>query len=173
MEIDNKTAKKVIIKSIARTRKDANNLTRPSATHHQDFSKNADKLIKSSTAKIRLLNNVKRRGLTPPSAKLVNKVLNRNADRLMQNPKNIKVLGKTQDRLIRSTGIKDSFKVTEKAWDLNTKSINKRFLKETVKQTMGNIKKLSPAGLVGAIMQPKSVGDATLKKYKNEYKKVK
>jgi hypothetical protein len=31
-------------------------------------------------------------------------------------------------------------------------------------RTMGNIKKLTPVGLVTAIMQPKKVGDATLKK---------
>jgi hypothetical protein len=117
--------------------------------------------------------NIKKRGLTPPTNRLVKKVLNRSADRVMKSPKNVQVLGKIQDRLIRSTGIKDPFKVTGKAWDLNTKSMNKKFMKEALTKTMGNIKKLTPAGLVGAIMQPKKVGDATLNGNKGEYRKVK
>jgi hypothetical protein len=40
-------------------------------------------------------------------------------------------------------------------------------------RTMGNIKKLTPVGLIGAIMQPKKVGDATLNGNKGEYRKVK
>lgn len=40
-------------------------------------------------------------------------------------------------------------------------------------RTMGNIKNLTPVGLVTAIMQPKKVGDATLYGNQGEYKKVK
>ena len=113
------------------------------------------------------------KGLKAPTKRSVKKVLNRSADRVMKSPKNVQVLGKIQDRLIRSTGIKDPFKVTGKAWDLNTKSMNKRFMKEALTKTMGNIKKLTPAGLIGAIMQPKKVGDATLHGNQGEYKRVK
>jgi len=111
------------------------------------------------------LSKPKSKGLKSPTKPLAKKVLNRSADRLMENPKNYKVLGKTQDRLIRSTGIKGDA-VTSKSFDLNKKSINKRFLKESVTKTMGNVKKLTPIGLVTAIMQPKKVGDATLDKGK-------
>ena len=52
---------------------------------------------------------------------------------------------------------------------------NKSDLVKDIKKfrTMGNIKKLSPVGLVGAIMQPKKVGDATLNGNKGEYKRIK
>jgi hypothetical protein len=46
-------------------------------------------------------------------------------------------------------------------------------IKASVVKTMGNVKKLTPAGLVGAIMQPKKVGDATLHGNQGKYKKVK
>ena len=207
------------------------------------------------------------KGLTPPTKRSVKKVLNRSADRVMKSPKNVQVLGKIQDRLIRSTGIKDPFKVTGKAWDLNTKAMNRKIFTETFQKNKGltppteklankvikksdkrafralransflspdknfkeynnalesnsrntralkrkypasfnakqvkinkaidrgfklidmasnvefgvrkvvkNMGKLSPAGLVGAIMQPKKVGDATLKGNQGEYKRVK
>ena len=112
------------------------------------------------------------KGLKAPNKRLVNKVLNRNADRVMNNVKD-KTLSKNQDRLVRSTGIKDPFKRIEKTYDLNNKAINKRFMKEALTKTMGNIKKLTPAGLIGAIMTPKKVGDATLNGNKGEYRKVK
>jgi len=116
-------------------------------------------------------NAMSNKGLTPPNKKLVKRVLNRSADRVMKSPKNVQVLGKIQDRLIRSTGIKDPFKVTGKAWDLNTKSMNKKFMKEALTKTMGNIKKLTPVGIVLGIMSPKKVGDATLKGNERQFKK--
>ena len=85
------------------------------------------------------------KGLTPPTNRLVKKVLNRSADRLMSNVKN-KTLQSNQDRLIRSTGIKDPFKQIEKAWDLNTKSMNKKFFTETFQKNKGLSNK--PSGRV-------------------------
>jgi len=123
MEIDNKTAKKVLIRAIQRQGVDADNLmNKRSPTQWQDFPKKADKLLKSSTARVRLEANIKKRGLTTPNQ-----------------------------------GYKGySGKLDTKKSDI-VKDI-KKF------RTMGNIKKLTPVGLVTAIMQPKKVGDATLKK---------
>lgn len=53
--------------------------------------------------------------------------------------------------------------------------IKKDAKKALVKKTMGKVikgsKMITPAGVIGAIMQPKKVGDATL--HKGEYRKVK
>ena len=49
------------------------------------------------------------------------------------------------------------------------RSFNRGVLTKNIAKTMG---KLSTGGLILGIMQPKQVGDATLKKMQNEYKRV-
>ena len=53
------------------------------------------------------------------------------------------------------------------------KDARKAFVKKTMGKVMKGAKMITPAGLVGAIMQPKKVGDGTLNGNKGEYKRVK
>lgn len=159
MEIDKKTAKKVLVRSIAKTRIDADNLMKSSATHHQDFNKNADKLLKSSTAKLRLRNNINKRGfsgLTRPTDTNRTKAVNRLVSQMKKGEVNLD----RGDRMSRHIDIHEKNKYI--------KSYNRGVFAGKVLRNMG---KLSVPGVIATIMQPKKVGDATLNK--GEYRKIK
>tara|TARA_X000001382_G_scaffold127343_1_gene115076 strand:- start:404 stop:1042 length:639 start_codon:yes stop_codon:yes gene_type:complete len=202
MEIDNKTAKKVLIRAIQRQGVDADNLmNKRSPTQWQDFPKKADKLLKSSTARVRLEANIKKRGLTTPNQKNVGKVLNRlnrmsipydsysmetynkktgtKLDSVIGNKKlnvnksqklyessnkgnqNLRSTRLSKYNAERTIGTNQGYKGYSGKLDTKKSDLVKDIKKF---RTMGNIKKLTPVGLIGAIMQPKKVGDATLKK---------
>ena len=67
MKVDKKTAEKLVVRSITREKIAADKLYQPSKTPQQDFAKNADKLLKTSTAKTRLGFGLKKRGLLTPT----------------------------------------------------------------------------------------------------------
>ena len=134
----------------------------------------------------------KKRGLTPPTEKLANKVIKKSdkragrafrANSFLSPDKNFKEYNNALESNARNTRalkrkypasfdakqvkINKSFNRASKLIDM---AINVEFGARKVVKTMG---KLSPAGLVGAIMTPKKVGDATLNGNKGEYRKVK
>ena len=129
------------------------------------------------------------KGLTPPTKKLVDKVLKRSTARYARSaPPVSKEYGDRYSRgfYTSSPEYKSENRLygSKRANLTKNQQINKQFanhvktkikdkIQASVVKTMGNIKKLSPAGLVGAIMQPKKVGDATLKGNQGEYKRVK
>lgn len=141
------------------------------------------------------LSKPKPKGLTPPTKKSINKVLDRSTMRQARdmntdfknimsekrNPKQEYYSRKSyvkEQRLYNNKRVKmDSVQKQNRQFKIAMKTIAKDHVKNVgesfVKKTMGNIKKLTPAGLVGAIMQPKKVGDATLYGNQGEYKKVK
>jgi len=139
------------------------------------------------------------KGLTPPTKKLVRKVLDRSTIRQTRdmntdfknimsensNPKQAYYSRKsyvTEQRLYNNKRVKmNPVQKQDRQFKLAMKTISKDLVKEAsanvgkslLNKTMGNIKKFSPAGLVASIMKPKKVGDATLNGNKGEYRKVK
>ena len=158
MKVDKKTAEKLVVRSIAREKIAADKLYQPSKTPQQDFAKNADKLLKTSTAKTRLGFGLKKRGLLTPT----------NANREKAVARLYKETLKGNVSLDRGDRMMRHFNIYED--NQNKKKYNRGVFAKKILKTMG---KISPAGIVGAIMQPKEVGDATLKKMQNQYKKVK
>jgi predicted flavoprotein YhiN len=158
MKIDKKTAEKVIVRSIAKEKIAADKLMQPSKTPHQDFAKNADKLLKTSTAKTRLGFNLKKRGLLTPTDKNRAKAVNRLVSQMKKGEVNLD----RGDRMSRHIDIHER--------NQYVKSYNKGVFARKVIKNMG---KLSVPGVIATIMQPKKVGDATLYGNQGEYKKVK
>jgi len=156
LKVDKKTAEKLVVRSIAREKIAADKLYQPSKTPHQDFSKKADKLLKTSTAKTRLGFGLKKRGLLRPTDKNREKAVNRLVSQLKKGEVNLD----RGDRMSRHIDIHER--------NQYVKSYNRGVFARKVLKTMG---KLSPAGIVGAIMQPKEVGDATLKKCRMNIKR--
>lgn len=123
------------------------------------------------------------KGLTPPTEKLANKVIKKSDKRagralransflspdknfkefhgaLESNARNVRALKRKYPASFNAKQVKIN-KAIDRGFKLIDMASNVEFgVRKTIK-TMG---KLSPAGLVGAIMQPKKVGDATLKK---------
>lgn len=90
---------------------------------------------------------------------------NANRDRAMQrflksSQKGFKSLD-AMDRMSKKMQVQDQVN--------RQRSFNRGVLTKNIAKTMG---KLSTGGLILGIMQPKQVGDATLKKMQNEYKRV-
>ena len=106
---------------------------------------------------------------TPSLKSLTNKKIvstNANRDRAMQrflksSQKGFKSLD-AMDRMSKKMQVQDQVN--------RQRSFNRGVLTKNIAKTMG---KLSTGGLILGIMQPKQVGDATLKKMQNEYKRVK
>jgi|TARA_R100000482_G_scaffold63175_1_gene23308 hypothetical protein len=105
---------------------------------------------------------------TPSLKSLTNKKIvstNANRDRAMQrflksSQKGFKSLD-AMDRMSKKMQVQDQVN--------RQRSFNRGVLTKNIAKTMG---KLSTGGLILGIMQPKQVGDATLKKMQNEYKRV-
>ena len=105
---------------------------------------------------------------TPSLKSLTNKKIvstNANRDRAMQrflksSQKAFKSLD-AMDRMSKKMQVQDQVN--------RQRSFNRGVLTKNIAKTMG---KLSTGGLILGIMQPKQVGDATLKKMQNEYKRV-
>ncbi len=158
MKVDKKTAEKLVVRSIVKEKIAADKLTQPRKNLYQNLGNNTDQLLKTSTAKTRLGFGLKKRGLLTPT----NANREKAVARLYKQTLEGKVSLDRGDRMMRHFNIYED--------NQNKKKYNRGVFAKKILKTMG---KISPAGIVGAIMQPKEVGDATLKKMQNQYKKVK